>query len=494
MRGRRPLRIVTLPGRTVPELHAELPRAAASGGELAEVRVDRLPPSERAELRRLFPAALPLIATYRSRAEGGEGEDGAVERAAVFSQLGGMGFAAFDREARRDPVLPGSSPAIVSYHSSASTPVEELRRQISELVPGSWFVKSVLPASLTDVFTGLLGTIPTSQESSFVLHTTGPSGALLRVWADRLGMAAVYCALPTIAGSAAPVEPAQIPVDRMRRYQMGSGARRLFAVLGRPVDHSASPALHSAWFDAADRRALYIALEVVSESELAETLPRLFAGGFAGVNVTHPWKTAALALATESSRGATRCGCANTLRLDGETVRAENTDLVAVLRRLGELRAEGRWDGARVTVLGAGGAARATLAASEAMGAQVTVVARRREEAEVLAREFGAEHRAWNDPHPSSLLVHATVLGRNASDAPPAPLVGWIARGGWVLDFVYGPKIPVVSDAAISAGATYEDGWRLLVYQAAESYRIWWETPPPTEVVRRQLEGGTCEG
>jgi shikimate dehydrogenase len=487
-----PTRIVTLPGRSVDDLRAQLGVAELAGAELAEIRVDRLSGPERQRLAELFPAPIGLIATLRSRAEGGEGPDDPAERAGLLAEIAALPFAAVDWEGARDLPLRSEARTIVSFHEVALDS-EGIRRKLSERFEGSWFVKVVVPATVGEAISTLLPVLPPAGENRFVFHTTGASGPLLRGWSEQLGMAAVYCSLPTAAGIDA-VEVSQIPVDRIRQFTEAPGPARLFAVLGQPVAHSLSPAIHSRWFAAARRRGLYLALEIGSDHEFAEALPGLISGGFTGVNVTHPWKRLALELSEESSLGAERCGCANTLVFDAGSIRAENTDLVAVLRRLEELQSDGSWAGERLVVLGAGGAARATLAAAEAVGARATVASRRPEEAVSLAREFGQEARAWSDPVRCDLVVHATPIGRSSAGDPPPSISDWIAPAGRVLDFVYRPERTTVAEAAARAGGSYEDGWRLLVYQAAESYRIWWGVAPPERTSSELLQEGPSAG
>jgi len=173
-------------------------------------------------------------------------------------------------------------------------------------------------------------------------------------------------------------------------------------------------------------------------------------------------------------------------------VSAENTDLLAVLRRLEELRQERRWDGRTMTVVGAGGAARATLAAARELGANATVLARPGAAVETVARTFGARLGDPAAEEPASLLVHATPVGREATGALDLPAVPRVAPAGHVLDWVYAPRSPELRRLAERSGATYEDGWRLLVYQAAASHEIWWGHAPAEASVDRAVTEGPC--
>lgn len=492
-----PLIIASLPGRSVAECREQVARAKVAGADLAEIRFDRWPSSETAHAVDLFPSALPLMATLRSRAEGGEGPSDPGERAPLLRALASLDFRYLDLEIARDafgsaPREPGS--CVVSEHLREAPSSGSLARRYRDAPPGAAFVKLVVPATLTQLFERIWPELRPSSGASFVLHTTGPSGPLLRAWAKRLGMFAVYGSLPPQDSprDLPPVEPSQIPVDRLRPYFAEERAPPIFAVVGSPVDHSASPGLHTRWMQALRQVGLYVALQVTTADELTLTLPHLAAGGFLGVNVTHPWKAAAVAIATRVEPAAETCGCANTLTLRGSTVEADNTDLSAAERRLRELRTEARWAGDSLTVMGAGGAARACLAAANRLGVRTRLLSRRAEVAHEVARQFGSEVIDPMHARPDSLVVNATTVGRAGSGGFDVPVRQLLRPGTHVLDYVYRPEDPVLQDAATAAGATYEDGWRLLVYQASDSFRTWWGTDPGDAEIASAVARGRC--
>lgn len=499
-----PLLIVTLTVRDVGSALEEIARARSAGADLAEVRLDRFAPEEIHRLSGLFPSVLPLLATLRSRAEGGEGPEDPLRRRAILDEVTALPFAFVDREMRRDlgpdaqprPKAPGPGPQpseVRSVHLSRLEGREELARWLRTPPGDAVFVKVVVPATLSELWETVLPALPPPGERSIVLHTTGPSGPLLRALAADLGWTAVYCAPPESGGDRSSVrtavEASQIPVDRLRRHlRPDGGTHPRFALVGHPVAHSRSPALHSRWMAERGKGGLYVALDVLSESELVSSLPKLAGLGFRGLNVTHPWKETSLALATVASSAAERCGCANTLTLEGGEVAADNTDLAAILRRLEELRRAGTWDGTDLLVVGSGGAARAALAAAQEIGARASLLARNLEKAKGLGARFGAEVPTAPPRAPYGLVVHATTAGRVGAEALSVDLRPWVGAGTHLLDFVHRPDDPFLARLAQSVDASYEDGGRLLAYQAAESFEIWWETPVPPESVERAIE------
>jgi shikimate dehydrogenase len=496
MTGSRPAIVVSLPARSVAEAVPQIVEARSAGADAAEIRIDRWPPAEQARLRDLFPSSLPLLATLRSRREGGLGPDAPADRAPLLLRYAAMPFRWIDLEHGRDDDLADRLPPtetlgrVVSCHLRGDELPDWSRRWL-ELSSVRGIGKLVVPASVPVALGEMLPRLLGPRDGAVVVHTTGPSGPLLRAFARRLGSPLVFAALPE-GNDRAPVEPSQIPVDRLRRYLEAPGEAPLFAVVGRPIAHSRSPAVHSAWMHAEGRAGLYLPLEFATDEEFLESIPLLAANGFRGLNVTHPLKPAAFEAATEAGPGATACGVANCLTLRDGEVLAENTDLVAILRRLGELRESGPWDGRSIVVLGAGGAARATLAAARELSIPATVVARRSDAAMTLAEAFGANADLSTAPSSGALVVHASSAGRDGAGPLDPSLASAVGRGCGVLDWVYAPAEPTVRDAAISARVSYEDGWRLFVYQAAASYGLWWGEEPATDLVDRAIVEGGC--
>ncbi len=494
MNGVRPLIVVSLPARSVDEAKPGIASAAAAGADLVELRLDRWSPDAVRQLGGLFPSPVPLLATLRSRAEGGDGPDDAALRAPLLRTAGAAGFRwidlEWDRDQRVGAELEGSEgPArIYSVHLPAGASPAVWERRIEELSGAAGFGKLVGPLGVGPLLEHLLPAIRDRAGSSLTVHTTGPSGPLLRALAKELRFPLVYAA-PTSGDPS--VEASQIPIDRMLPFLRADVRPPLFAIVGRPVEHSRSPEIHGAWMRDGRHAGLYLALEFRDEDEFVGSLDALHREGFRGLNVTQPYKRAAYEASSQVSPGARASGAVNCLTFAGDEVLGENTDLVAIARRLDELVQEGRWDGRSLAVLGAGGAARATLAAARLRGAAAAVYARRQDEAERLAREFGAD-APGRPAGPSSLVVHASTAGRAGSGPPPDWFHGLVGRESLVLDWVYRPDEPHFRSAATRAGAAYEDGWRLLVYQAVASYAIWWGEPPSERSVDATLREGGC--
>jgi shikimate dehydrogenase len=487
--------VVTLPARGLVGAREGVQHALEDGADWVEIRLDRWPESERERVAELFPSPLPLVATYRSSSEGGEGVSVPAERAPVLIALAQHPFVAIDLELERDLPLagdlaralatPGAPQRILSVHSALEVEPGRIARQVLEGAEQGSLAKIIFPASVGALVRRYLPQLPLGERGPSVVHTTGASGPLLRAWSRRLGMPLVYAA-PSSRREGSPVEASQIPCDALRRFFSGGLEAPIFAVVGHPIAHSRSPALHQRWFESLDLAALYLALDIASAGELADDLPALSARGFRGLNVTHPLKSAALALADRAGVAAERARCANVLTLGPEGVIAENTDVPAIGDRLRELRARGPRPFDRITVLGSGGAARATLVAAQELGLPASVLARDRSQADALAREYGAESPDPGSVGPASLIVHATPAGRAEAPTLDLPVRSLLNADSFLLDLVYAPHHPFLRDDARARGAAYEDGYRVLVLQAARSFELWWDRPIPPEMLARE--------
>lgn len=272
---------------------------------------------------------------------------------------------------------------------------------------------------------------------------------------------------------------------------MISGRTRLYGVVGHPVAHSLSPAMHNAAFAALGIDAAYVALPV-APAALAEALRGAHALGFHGLNVTVPHKPGAAALCRSLDETARLCGAANTLRRAEGGWDGFNTDAPAC-RELA--RAAGAAAGQRALVLGAGGAALAGAWALAALGLEVRVAARRPEAAAAAAARLGAAFPcgpaavavAWDEAAAEAaradVLLQATSVG--LAGAAPAALPALPRRGQLAIEFVYGDTD--FARAARAAGAALVSGEALLLKQGALAFTLFTGRPAPEPVMARAL-------
>jgi shikimate dehydrogenase len=264
-------------------------------------------------------------------------------------------------------------------------------------------------------------------------------------------------------------------------------------VLGWPVAHSRSPAIHNAALAALGMDNWRYQRLPVPPALFAETTRSLPLSGFHGANVTIPHKQAALELSDEASDTASAIGAANTLTFlaDG-TIAAENTDAPGLLAALGRSPR-----GMRALILGAGGSARAAAwALREAGASEVTVWNRTAERAQALARELGV--RAVSVPGAADIVINCTSVGlflgdrplqRSATDGEALNQLGLtfdqVGEYSYVVDLVYRSGSTALLAAARAHGAKTLDGLEILLAQAALSFELWTARQPPLDVMRR---------
>jgi len=257
---------------------------------------------------------------------------------------------------------------------------------------------------------------------------------------------------------------------------------RRLAVLGAPVAHSRSPAIHNAAFAALDMDGewSYEAIEV-SPDQFEQRVRAMPGEGFVGANVTVPHKGAALLVSERRSGVAREIGAANTLTFQDDEIRADNTDALGLMESLPESPA-----GRRALVLGAGGAARAVVWALTREGAEVSVWNRTPERAAKLCAELGGEVVENPGPGDYELIVNSTSVGLHGEDPfADLPLASdWFGFSQTVVDLVYGDRQSKLLQVAGEAGAEVVDGLEVLVRQGAASFRIWTGVDPPIDVMR----------
>jgi shikimate dehydrogenase len=264
---------------------------------------------------------------------------------------------------------------------------------------------------------------------------------------------------------------------------------RLAGIMGWPVGHSRSPRLHGFWLERYGIDGAYVPLPI-APSHFPEAVRGLMYAGFAGANCTQPHKLAAFAVCDTVADSAHRAGAVNTLVFQDGRIIGSNTDGAGYLANL---RANGVDPAsAPALVLGAGGAARAIVAALLDIGVPVTLANRTRERAEELAKllpgltviDWAARHDALKD---HGLLVNTTSQGMAGHE----PLDIDLDRADQALtvsDIVYVPLETPLLAAARQRRMRCVEGLGMLLHQAVPGFRAWFGVEPVVdEALRRHV-------
>lgn len=266
----------------------------------------------------------------------------------------------------------------------------------------------------------------------------------------------------------------------------------LAGVIGHPIAHSRSPALHGFWLRRYGVKGHYIPMDV-APADLETTLRHLPKIGFVGLNVTLPHKEAILKIADVISDRAALIGAANTLifRKDGK-IHADNTDGAGFVANLRQNAPHWVPAAGPAAVFGAGGAARAVVAALIEVGVpEIRISNRSRPRAEALRADFGAKLvvydwvQAANMLEGAATVINTTSLGLAGKPEFRVPLDA-LEPGAVVNDLVYNPLKTAFLAEAEQRGATIVDGLGMLLHQAAPGFERWFGPTPAVDEATRQ--------
>lgn len=505
---------------------AQAATAAERGADLVEFRVDRMPdPARVAELVTRSP--LPCILTCRPTWEGGEyaGEDGprldvfaaalAQPRPPAYLDVELVAYERDEAFADRIHAMLHASPdtgLILSSHDFKTRPPDLLQRgdamrqaTACRVIKLAWRARS-----LRDNLEAM--ELPGMFAQPTIALCMGEFGLPSRVLAGKCGAFLTFAGLDDQTVTA----PGQVGVATLKslyRWDKVGPQTSVYGVVGWPVGHSLSPHLHNAGFDATGYDGVYLPMPVPPEYEhFKATLSAwLDEPGlrFQGASVTVPHKENLLRFVREMGGEveplAARIGAANTLTVRGDgKPYASNTDYAAALHAVCDamgITPDGL-TGRRVAVIGAGGAARAVVAAFATHGASVVIYNRTLEKAEQLAAlceglpgkvvAAGMGHLCKSC---CEVFINCTPIGMHPNvDETPIPDWPKVTDRTVVFDTIYNPLQTRLLREARAAGCTVISGVEMFTRQAAAQFEQWTGQPAPRElferVVREKLAGG----
>jgi 3-dehydroquinate dehydratase/shikimate dehydrogenase len=472
-------------------IQVEIVEAAKRGARLVEVRLDFL--AKAPDFKRLLaekPCA--LVATVRRQQDGGRWTAPEAERRILLRQAIVAGFDWVDVETDAADEIRRFKDVkrIVSYHNLREMPadLEKIYERMCGQDPD--VVKIAVAAQRSTDNLRVLELVKSAKKPT-VAFCLGDIGFPSRILAGKYGAPFAYAAFNKERTIALGI-PSFDEMRRIYRYQQISPDTEVYGVIGDPIGHSLSPAIHNAAFHAAGIDAVYLPFRV-PRGELKAFLEQFNRIPVRGYSVTIPHKEIALALAPQKDEIASRIGAANTLIRDGTGFAAFNTDYPAardsLLANLPPKPAPDgarRWDGKTVLILGAGGAARALAHMLQREGAIVTVTSRSSERASDLAGDVGCKHIGWESRHTTKceLLVNCTPVGMapNIDESPVHH--SFLAPEMMVFDTIYMPETTMLVKEARARGCTVLTGVDMFVRQAEMQFRLFTKREPPPDLMR----------
>jgi 3-dehydroquinate dehydratase/shikimate dehydrogenase len=500
-------------------------RAAEHGADLVEYRIDRFTDDTEAIGELVGRSPLPCVVTCRPEWEGGEYEGEEARRVECLEAAAARQPAYIDIElaAYQTPEIhervkamvdhPGqvgrtTTGLILSAHDFDGRPAD-LFQKLEAMVSSSAcrVIKLAWRArSLRDNLEAF--ELVSAQHKPTIALCMGQFGLPSRLLAPKFGALLSFAALDADQATA----PGQATVEEMKqlyRWDALNSATSVYGVIGWPVAHSMSPAIHNAGFAETGENAVYLPLPIPPEYEhfKATVGSWLDADGldFRGASVTIPHKENLIRFVVEQGGQveplAERIGAANTLsRLPDGRLHASNTDYAAALDSVCvALGVE--WSGLadrRVAVIGAGGVARAAVAGFAAQGATVVVYNRTVERAQALAEQFDrvegggkvvAAPLANLCKSCAQVYINCTSVGMSPeTDQTPMPEPPEaLGEGAVVFDTIYNPPRTRLLAEAEAAGAKTVGGVEMFVRQGAVQFERWTGRAAPLELFERVM-------
>jgi shikimate dehydrogenase len=270
---------------------------------------------------------------------------------------------------------------------------------------------------------------------------------------------------------------------------------KTYCIIGDPIDHSLSPAIHNAAFNTLGLNCSYIAFRV-QEGQLKNSIDSLRSINIGGFNVTMPHKVKVLNYVDRCDKTVQLVGAANTVNNDEGKLCAYNTDVAGFIRPLRERKVV--FNGIQVMILGAGGAARAVVVAlsGEKGIANINIFNRKSDRATNLVnlvKKLGLNANIISNDdvqkiaYKSDLIINTTPLGMSNEESLIKSAS--ISKNSIVYDIVYKPLNTKLIENAKTAGAQVVYGYEMLLEQATESFKIWLKMDPPIDSMKRVLFG-----
>jgi 3-dehydroquinate dehydratase/shikimate dehydrogenase len=491
--------------------------AAEAGADMVELRIDALP--DHAIVDDLLASKLvPVIVTCRPKWEGGLSELNDLERGALLTGAVDDGAEFIDIELetarRHEPllrqVLAGRGLTtnlrlIVSSHHFTKGPPKRLINLVLEISDGVADIVKIVWNAGTVRENLLAFEILQHRQKPTIALCMGEAGLISRVLAKKFGAFLTFASLDGTSGTA----PGQVSISDMKRLYRWDAIKpdtKVYGVVGHPIAHSMSPAIHNSAFDRVGHNGVYLPLLVNPGYESFKAFMESFVPfkglDLSGLSVTIPHKENALRYLKEKGAEveplAEQIGAVNTIVIDGEKLRGFNTDYAAILdsitSKLGITREQ--LAGYRVAVLGAGGTGRTAVAALAAYGATIVIYNRTREKADALAAEFTGKSGKVVSAAMEKLCdsccqiyLNTTSIGMHPKvDESPIEDVSKFNSDVLVFDAVYNPMRTKLIEQAEAAGTKTIGGIEMFVRQAGGQFSAWTGKEAPLDLMREVVE------
>ena len=431
-----------------------------------------------------------VIATCRRTVAGGRFRGSMASELDILAKASGAGCQLLDLELqtaiKSKPAqvqkLRGRSALILSFHDFRGTKRLDETLQKMLAVQADFYKIVSTATTLSDNVTMIKFLAKESDKHSLIGICMGEQGIISRVLGVRAGSVFTFAALSPDEKTA----PGQVTAQELRnvyRIEQVDAATRVYGVAGDPVVHSLSPAIMNAAFRRENVNAVYLTLHAKTLKDLLTCVREI---PLHGISVTMPYKEAILKHLDNTDSHTTKIGACNTVvRAQDGKLYGFNTDAAGVVRPL-ERRLP-TLEGAKILVLGAGGAARAAVFGLKERGCEVYILNRTAGPAKKLARQARARtvKRADLKKLSFDVIINATPVGMG--NTRETPLQEHEINARYVFDMIYDPAETRLLKLARERGAQVISGVEMFVQQAARQFEIWTGKPAPGDEMLRTV-------
>jgi len=429
-----------------------------------------------------------VIATCRRAVNGGKFRGSIASQLDILGKAAAAGCQLLDVElqtvSKCKPAqlqkLRSRAALILSFHDFRAT--KKLDETLEKMIefPADYYKVVSTATTLSDNVTMIKFLTREGDRHSLISMCMGEQGIISRVLGVRAGSAFTFAA----ASAAEATAPGQVTAQELRnvyRIEQVDVATRVYGVVGDPIAHSLSPAIMNAAFRRENVNAVYLALHAKTLKDLLTCVKEI---PIHGISVTMPYKEAIVPFLDNTDSHTTKVGACNTVvRAQDGKLYGFNTDTAGIVRPLE--RRLNTIEGARILVIGAGGAARAAVFGLKERGAEVYILNRTAAHAKKLAHQ--ARARIMKRPDLKRMafdvIINATPVGMGNSKETPLRDKEINAR--YVFDMIYDPAETRLMKLAKERGAQIIPGIEMFVHQAARQFEIWTGKPAPWDDMLR---------
>ena len=465
---------------------------ASKHADIVELRIDYIPELQNSLTcieESLKSKTKPIIITNRPEREGGEFTGSEQDRLHLLQKAIDLGadYVDVEYDSIKQVTKRNSSKIIISHHNFKETPhnISKIYDDICQQKPD--IVKIVTYANdITDnirIFELLKSTkVPT------ISFCMGELGYISRVLTSKFGGFLTFTSLEKGKESA----PGQLTVNELSKiyhFKEINRETKLYGIIGNPVSHSMSPAIHNAAFSEKGLNNIYVPLKIADIDSFMRECRNM---DFHGFSVTIPHKESVLPFLDDLDHTARKIGAINTIVYQNEKLIGYNTDCMAAVMGLecSLKETDETLNNKKASIIGAGGAARAIALGLKEKGCDITIFNRTIERAERLSHDVQCRFENFEEIHKltSDILINTTPIGMFPNvDQTPVPKN--VLKGDMVVfDAVYNPTETRLLREAKEKGCHTVNGLSMFINQAAEQFRLWTNIDPPIELMTKVVK------